>query len=70
MSTLEAGKLVLTDIQIPFLRMVIIILKWVLASIPAMIIMMLIMMTISGLIMGAAHYIGFRPNTSYMHGTL
>ena len=34
---------VITDIQIPFGRMVAIILKWMLASIPAMILMYLIM---------------------------
>lgn len=70
MSTLETSKLVLTDIQIPFWRMIIIILKWTLASIPALIIMMLIMMTVSGLIIGAADYIGFLPAFPDMHGTL
>ena len=34
---------VITDIQIPFGRMIAIILKWMLASIPAMILMYLIM---------------------------
>lgn len=36
-------KTVITDIQIPFGRMIAIILKWMLASIPAIILMYLIM---------------------------
>lgn len=40
---MDEQKTVITDIQIPFGRMIAIILKWMLASIPAVILMYLIM---------------------------
>lgn len=52
---MEEKKTVITDVQIPFGRMIIIILKWMLASIPAILLMYLIMigvMLIFGLGLG------------------
>lgn len=43
---MEEKETVITDIQIPFGRMVTIILKWMLASIPAIILMYLVMFAI------------------------
>lgn len=40
---MQEQKTVITDIQIPFGRMIAIILKWMLASIPAIILMYIIM---------------------------
>ena len=40
---MDEQKTVITDIQVPFGRMIAIILKWMLASIPAIILMYLIM---------------------------
>lgn len=43
---MEKQEIVITDIQIPFSRMVAIILKWMLASIPAIILMYVVMIAI------------------------
>lgn len=50
---LSAGesRVVITDIRMPFLSMVVFILKWVLASIPAMIIMF-VLFAILSLVLG------------------
>lgn len=40
---MDEQKTVITDVQIPFGRMIVIILKWMLASIPAILVMYLIM---------------------------
>ena len=43
---MEEKETVITDIRIPFGRMVAIILKWMLASIPAMLLMYLVMLAV------------------------
>jgi len=50
----EEGNVVLTDVRIPFGRMVLIILKWFLASIPAMIIVWLCMFLLALAVGGGA----------------
>lgn len=49
----EEGRVVITDIDVPFMRAVMIILKWMIASIPAMIIMWIGMFIIMMLFGGA-----------------
>jgi hypothetical protein len=44
---MEEQRLTLTDIRIPFWRMVAIILKWMLASIPAVLLMYLVIIVIT-----------------------
>ena len=55
---MEETKVTISNIDIPFGRMIVIILKWALASIPAMIIAWLIMMAImvvfGGMLAGCA----------------
>ena len=56
-------KMIVTDVQITFGRMVVLILKWSLASIPAMIILWIIMFAIMAAFSGviAAIFSGFGP---------
>lgn len=49
-TTGPVGKTVITDIDIPFWRLVAILIKWTFAAIPAAIIVWLIMMVVVGVI--------------------
>ncbi|MGY6277776.1 hypothetical protein [Methylomonas sp. MgM2] len=52
MSDEEAQKVIVVDLQMPFLSIVVLMVKWALASIPAIIILATIFSLVSGLMGG------------------
>jgi hypothetical protein len=48
----EAKKVIVVDLQMPFLSIVVLMVKWALASIPAIIILVVIFSIVSGLMGG------------------
>jgi hypothetical protein len=52
----ESNEVVVTDIKIPFWSMVILLVKWALASIPAILILFLIGVLLSALFGGVFHW--------------
>ncbi len=58
---MEKQKVIVTDIQMPFWSMVIFMIKWTIASIPALIILSILVALFGALISGLFYGLGFFP---------
>ena len=52
----DNNRVVVTDIQIPFISMVVLLVKWAIAAIPAIIILAILGSVVTGLMAGFAHH--------------